>query len=232
MVAERVAERTVVPAAVIALVLTTGACGAAPRGAPADRSRPTARAASAAAAGSSDAPPGAAAPSAWPASVPPRPDATGFDLLVTHGGRTPVTPGPVEVTPISVRSHQVVDPPHDTARQWRAAVWVVQSAFPAHPGRGTTYVYGHACHHHACPFTHLDAVRVGDRVTVTTAEQVLAYRVERLGLSSRRADALPAWAADSTVGDRLVLVTCAYEQGDVSTDNLVVVAALVSATAR
>jgi hypothetical protein len=37
---------------------------------------------------------------------------------------------------------------------------------------------------------------------------------------------LPSWASDSTVRNRLVLVTCAFEQGDTSTENIVVVAKL------
>jgi hypothetical protein len=37
---------------------------------------------------------------------------------------------------------------------------------------------------------------------------------------------LPSWASDSSVPNRVVLVTCAYERGDTSTDNLVVVANL------
>jgi hypothetical protein len=37
---------------------------------------------------------------------------------------------------------------------------------------------------------------------------------------------VPSWASDSTVPNRLVLVTCALEQGDISRDNIVVVARL------
>jgi len=45
-------------------------------------------------------------------------------------------------------------------------------------------------------------------------------------LSPKSASSLPTWASDSTVPDRVVLVTCAYEQGDTSTNNIVVTARL------
>jgi LPXTG-site transpeptidase (sortase) family protein len=131
-----------------------------------------------------------------------------------------------DVAPISVASHEPVDPPHDTAEQWNTAAWVEQSTNPSTPGEGTTYVYGHACHHHVCSFTNLKDADVGDQVRVTTAVRASTYTIERIGLSSKSANSLPSWAAESTVPNRIVLVTCAYEQGDTSTDNIVVVARL------
>ncbi len=130
------------------------------------------------------------------------------------------------VDSISVASHESVDPPHETAAEWNTAVWVKQSSYPAAPSKGTSYIYGHACHHHVCPFTSLHNASVGDQVIVTTASGTFTYRIARIGLSARSASSLPSWASDSTVPNRLVLVTCAFEQGDVSTDNIVVVAKL------
>ena len=104
-----------------------------------------------------------------------------------------------------------------------------QSSYPAARSHGTSYVYGHACHYHLCPFTRLKDVTVGDQVTVTTAAGTLTYRIDRVGLSPKTARSLPSWASDSSVPNRLVLVTCAYEQGDTSTDNIVVMARLQSA---
>ncbi len=130
------------------------------------------------------------------------------------------------VAPISVSSNEPVDPPHQTAEQWNTAAWVQQSTHPSTPDKGTTYVYGHACHYHVCPFTNLKDARAGDRVRVTTAARTPTYTIERIGLSPKSADSLPSWASDSTVRDRIVLVTCAYEHGDTSTDNIVVVARL------
>jgi hypothetical protein len=127
---------------------------------------------------------------------------------------------------ISVVSNQPVDPPHDTAEEWNTAVWVRQSAYPSAQSRGTTYVYGHACHYHQCPFTQLKDAQVGDLVRVTLPTSALTFQIERSGLSPKAASALPAWASDSTVQNRIVLVTCAFEQGDTSTNNIVVVAKL------
>lgn len=136
---------------------------------------------------------------------------------------------PARVAPISVASHQVVDPPHNTPQGWDTAAWVVQAGYPAAPSTGTTYVYGHACHHHICPFTNLKDAAVGDPVVVTTPSRVLSYRIDRIGSSPRSASSLPPWASDSTVKNRIVLVTCEYESGDTSINNIVVVANLVSA---
>ena len=130
------------------------------------------------------------------------------------------------VDSISVASNQPVDPPHSTAKQWDTAVWVKQSTYPSSAGAGTSYVYGHACHHHVCPFTRLKDAAVGDQVAVKTSAQTLTYVIARSGLSPRTASSLPSWAADSTVPDRLVLVTCAFEKGDTSLNNIVVVAQL------
>ncbi len=130
------------------------------------------------------------------------------------------------VAPISVSSNEPVDPPHETAEQWNTAAWVEQSTYPSTPDKGTSYVYGHACHYHVCPFTDLKDARVGDRVHVTTAVRTSTYTIDRTGLSPKSAGSLPSWASDSTVRDRIVLVTCAYEQGDTSMSNIVVVARL------
>lgn len=131
-----------------------------------------------------------------------------------------------DIGSISVSSNEPVDPPHETAEQWNTAVWVRQSTYPSTPGEGTTYVYGHACHYHVCPFTSLKDAGVGDKVRVTTTARASMYTIERIGMSPKSASALPPWASDSTVPDRIVLVTCAFEHGDTSTNNIVVVARL------
>lgn len=146
-----------------------------------------------------------------------------FRLTVTMGAQTIST----NVAPISVASGQPVDPPHATAAQWNTAAWVEESTYPSAHSAGTTYVYGHACHHHVCPFTSLRDAAVGDQVGITTSRGALIYRIDQIGLSPKSASSLPSWAADSTVGNRVVLVTCAYEQGDTSTHNIVVVAHLI-----
>jgi LPXTG-site transpeptidase (sortase) family protein len=154
-----------------------------------------------------------------------RPAGAAFSLVVkTQSGDISAN-----VDSISVASNEPVDAPHNTAQQWNTAVWVKQSSYPAAASNGTSYVYGHACHHHVCSFTRLKDANLGDHVTVTTAATTLTYRIARIGLSPKAATSLPSWASDSTVPNRLVLVTCAFEQGDTSTDNIVVVAQLQGA---
>jgi sortase (surface protein transpeptidase) len=132
----------------------------------------------------------------------------------------------VPVAPLSVASHQPVDPPHDTALQWNTAAWIVQSANPARPSAGTAYIYGHACQDIGCAFNDLVDARVGDIAQITAGTARLTYRVERIGLGSKAADTLPGWAANSTIADRVVLVTCQYRPDGASPDNLIVVAHL------
>jgi hypothetical protein len=128
--------------------------------------------------------------------------------------------------------YEPVDPP-----QWDTAVWLEQASFPTAPGAGTVYVYGHACHHHICPFTAIQrhgasyTVHDGDRVTVTTATGVLTYQVCAVG-SSPKSGNLQVPDCGTQVAGNLVLVTCEYESGDTSLNNIVVVASLVTATKR
>jgi LPXTG-site transpeptidase (sortase) family protein len=161
------------------------------------------------------------------AAAAPRPaDPAGFALVVkTDAGNLPA-----QVAPMSVASRQLVDPPHDTPQQWDTAAWIVQAAYPAVHSTGTTYIYGHACHHHICPFTDLKQAKLGDPVLVTTATATLTYLIQRIGLSPKSASSLPDWASDSTVKNRLVLVTCEFENGDTSTNNIVIGAHLSSST--
>jgi hypothetical protein len=147
-----------------------------------------------------------------------------FSLVVeTDAGDIAATVGAIDVT-----SNQPVDPPHSTDAEWNTAVWVRQSVYPSPASGGTSYVYGHACHYHVCPFTRLSTARVGDRVQVRTPTDHLTYRIVHTGLSPKAAASLPSWASDSTAPNRLVLVTCSYEKGDTSVNNLVVVARLLA----
>lgn len=179
----------------------------------------------------SDAETDGAAPTESPSSAAPADDepigqraAGGFTLVVAMASGDITT----KVAPISVASREPVDPPHSTAEEWNTAVWVEQSTPPSSPAAGTTYVYGHACHYHVCPFTDLKDAVVGDQISAITSAGSATYTIGRIGLSPKDADSLPSWASDSTVPNRIVLVTCAYEQGDTSTSNIVVVASLNS----
>ena len=160
-------------------------------------------------------------PATTPATPPPSADAVFSLVVTTHSGDISTN-----VASISVASNEPVDPPHNTAQQWNTAVWVKQSSYPSAASHGTSYVYGHACHHHVCSFTRLKDTSLGDQVTVTTTAATLTYRIARIGLSPKTATSLPSWASDSTAPNRLVLVTCAFEHGDTSHDNIVIVAHL------
>jgi hypothetical protein len=138
----------------------------------------------------------------------------------------------VGVAPFNVGSYQLVDPPHNTARQWDTAAWIAQSTFPTRPSRGTAYIYGHACQYIVCSFNNLKDTRVGDTAQITVRGAKLNYQVDRIGLSPKSASSLPEWASDSTVPNRIVLVTCSYERDGASPDNLVVIAHLVHKPAR
>jgi LPXTG-site transpeptidase (sortase) family protein len=162
-------------------------------------------------------------PVASPNDTTPAPSADGGFSLVIKTASGDIA---AKVSPISVASYEPVDTPHNTAEQWNTAGWVKQSSYPSARSNGTSYVYGHACHHHVCSFTRLKDANLGDQVTVTTASGTLTYRIARIGPSPKAARSLPSWASDSSVPNRLVLVTCAFEQGDTSRDNLVVVAQL------
>lgn len=133
------------------------------------------------------------------------------------------------------------DPPPVAACDWsRTTVRIAQAAYPAYPSTGTTYIAGHACQHHICPFTaiqHLPdgsyTVNSGDQVVIGTPTGILTYRVTIVrSVPKHDTGPLPQWASDSTVPNRVVIVTCEYEQGDTSQDNIVIVATLVSATRR
>lgn len=118
-----------------------------------------------------------------------------------------------------------MDPP-----AWNRAVWETQSVQPGYPSSGTSAIYGHACHHHDCSFDRLISVRKGDMVTLTTPKGVLTYRVNQPVQYPKEGNA--SLSSKQSVPNELMLVTCAYEQGDESLNNLVVTATLVSAVLR
>lgn len=133
----------------------------------------------------------------------------------------------VPVAPLSVASHQPVDPPHNTTQQWNTAAWIIQSTNPTQPSEGTAYIYGHACQGMRCAFDDLVDARIGDTVRISTDTTTLTYRVDRIGIGPKTATALPDWAANSTVPNRIVLVTCQYQPDGSSPNNLIVIAHLL-----
>ncbi len=156
----------------------------------------------------------------------------GFSLVVdTSAGNIEAPIAPLGVDVGSDGTAAPIDPPHDTAQQWRTAAWIEQSAYPtAAATGGPSYIYGHACHHHVCSFTQLRDAATGNTVTVDTPASLLTYRICATGRSSKTGNLqVPTCGAEPV---NLVLVTCEYEQGDQSTHNLVVAAQLVSSRNR
>lgn len=153
-------------------------------------------------------------------------DARGAFALVVHTSRGDISAlvNPLSATIRSDGSAEAIDPPHGNARQWDTAAWIEQSAYPATPPSGPSYIYGHACHYHLCPFTRLRDVQVGDAVTVQSAASPIRYRVCAVGVSSKAGNLVVPTCGSSA---DLVLVTCRFERGDTSTDNLVVVATVI-----
>lgn len=152
---------------------------------------------------------------------------TQFWLTVrTTQGMIQTAVAPLRATLRSDGTATPIDPPHNNAQQWNTAAWIEQSAYPAAPAHGPSYIYGHACHYHICSFTRLRDAIVGNTITVQTTTHVLTYRVCAIGLSSKTGN-LVVPACDQPRAD-LVLVTCQYENGDTSNNNLVVAATLTA----
>ena len=116
--------------------------------------------------------------------------------------------------------------------------WVTASAYPSSPSRGTTYVYGHACTRHLCPFTAIQrkpdgsyTVASGDTIFVGTPTGTLTYRVCNVGPSPKSGKTLQVPGCDQHHVD-LVVTTCQEVLNQDSTTNIVVAAYLVAATHR
>jgi LPXTG-site transpeptidase (sortase) family protein len=107
---------------------------------------------------------------------------------------------------------------------------VSQSALPAAPSTGTTAIYGHACIGYACVFNHAVNTPLGSTVTLETRRAVLRYRV--ISITQYPKAGARSLASRPNAADELILVTCAYRPDRTTVDNLVLVAALVTARNR
>jgi hypothetical protein len=143
-------------------------------------------------------------------------------------GRTVLnsTVGVVDPKRVTGGGYAPIDPP-----AWDQAVWVRYRPLvaPDDTSDGTSYVYGHACHHHVCAFTRLDQVRPGASIVVDAGARSTRYVVTRTSAAypksgPRSLANRTSGVADRSIANRLVLITCAYETGDVSLNNFVVVA--------
>lgn len=142
-------------------------------------------------------------------------------------GRTLVAASLGALSPTRVNGgYAPIDPP-----AWDQPVWARYRPLvpPDDTAHGTSYVYGHACHHHVCAFTRLHRVRAGATVLVKAGSHTTRYVVTRTSADFPKTGPhslahRTSGVADRSMRNRLVLITCAYEHGDVSLNNFLVVA--------
>lgn len=162
-------------------------------------------------------------------------------LMSSAVGAIPAVPAkaPASVGVMDAPSNTLVDPP--TGPDKKGADWndttvrIKSSAYPSYPSLGTTYVYGHSCLSAICPFSAIRPLETGgytvqkdDLVIVTTPTGQLTYEVTQVGsVPKKKTGSLPSWASDGSVPNRLVLVTCEYDENGNSSDNIVISADLL-----
>lgn len=126
-------------------------------------------------------------------------------------------------------------PPEATRDELARAYWATSQdhqAAPGYPSAGMAFIIGHTwtCGGRLCPavFNHLQDVRVGARVEVTTPRGVLTYRVFREEAFSKSELPKVKFITDPDYPGELVLMTCKVpaNYGD-QTDNFVAWAKLV-----
>lgn len=117
---------------------------------------------------------------------------------------------------------------------WLQPVWVRYQPLvePSSSSSGTTYIVGHACNYHVCPFSNLYQASVGDTITVTTSSGTITYQISAVTTIPKDGGGqfVAGSVTDPTIPNRIVLETCSYETDGASIDNLMVAADLVTAT--
>lgn len=110
------------------------------------------------------------------------------------------------------------------------SVWIENAAYPRSPPSGTTYIYGHACLYHICPFSAvkqtsdgLYTVGPGDSIMITTRAGTLAYLVCAVAASPK---AGPAQQPVCNGGVDLDIITCRFDTSGTSLDNIIIAATL------
>ncbi len=160
------------------------------------------------------------------------PDFT-IQLHSTQVGEIPSTPAAIHPLTVPAGATSISIPEPWSQQDWmNTSAWIAQSAFPANPSTGTTYVYGHACDHYRCPFTQVAkrdsggyTVAPGDLVSVGLSTGTLSERVCAVGSSSKSAARLSVPDCGVASID-LVIVTCQRDDDGSSTQNIVVAATL------
>jgi hypothetical protein len=143
---------------------------------------------------------------------------------------------PVKIGVMDVPSYVTVTPPEPEGQDWcDTSVRIQASAYPSSPSTGTTYVYGHACAHHICPFTDVRllpgggySVQPGDQVVEETPTGILTLRVCQVYSSPKDGPFVEPDCGKQTID--LVIIACEYEPGTTYDNgkNVVVAATLVA----
>jgi hypothetical protein len=187
------------------------------------------------------------APKANPLQAVPAPaDTSSLRLYIkTKQGAVLPSPSPtsceapVKVGVMDVPSYVTVTPPEPAGHNWcDTSVRIKASAYPSSPSTGTTYVYGHACAHHPCPFTDIRllpgggySVQPGDQVVEETPTGILILRVCQVYSSPKDGPFVEPNCGKQTID--LVIIACEYEPGTTYDNGKnVVVAATLEASKK
>ena len=179
-----------------------------------------------------------------PDSMQPVPAPAGADSFSVVLKTQLVGDLPAVVNGANVESHAVIEPPEPEGEDWsETSIWVRASAYPSSPSTGTSYVSGHSCRSHICPFSDVQrkpdgtyTVLVGDQMIVTTPSGVLTYLVCGVGSSPKYLDDGVTHNPNLLVPDcggirpDIVVITCQFEEGS-SNNNIVIATRLTSSTA-
>jgi hypothetical protein len=102
---------------------------------------------------------------------------------------------------------------------WDQVVYWDTSALPGTDSDGTTYVYGHACKHHTCPFTALGLMSpselrqlLGGKIVVRTSRGTLTYTIDTIGALSKTGNHTLSTVSTAKSGNRFGIVLCQYDE--------------------
>ncbi|GAT89730.1 hypothetical protein CVCC1112_4389 [Paenarthrobacter nicotinovorans] len=166
-----------------------------------------------------------AAPSTAPAAAPAPQPAPSEAAAAATGSP------PLHITYAKVGMDQAIVPlaPTEAERELGSIVppythdayWLAPYGMPGAGSTNTTYLVGHSWEGQASPFNNISTLaQAGDRITVTTAEGLLEFRVDSVATEYK--DTLRDSEIWDRVPERLILITC--YAADLWGNNIVVLA--------
>ena len=161
-------------------------------------------------------------------------------LRTKQKGIIPAAPAqaPASARAVDVPSYTWVTPPEPSGCPWKnsrqvhagrnvpagcdwsaTTVWIKASAYPASPSAGTTWIYGHFCLRHICPFSAIKrqpggryTVQPGDQLVIGVQNGTLTYEDCGIGISDKyQSNGQPAKRLSVPRCDKhidVILVTC------------------------